>query len=275
MDGDCYDYSEMAQRYSGKVVTIADISNTFVDIKEDNRKYVWYPEMFDFFGDTKDVRTVVAKPQDFKNLKPGTKVKIKDNLVIDKIYDGYRYIEQMQRKGLILTINAGNEYNGYNMVEDTNRNKYTCAMIDRIVEEDVKEDKSDGHAILYKVGDRVIIGAKHHGHMFPIGAEVTIKSRGVSYGAYDDEGRNWAFLDDEIQGLASKVNFLTIDLFEGQSRNPLHNDAYSAEVYHKGLEMVSDAIPQSWQSQLRTLVADAITVEKPMHLAAATLLRII
>jgi hypothetical protein len=75
--------------------------------------------------------------------KVGDKVRVRDDLVIDKLYgNGYRFISQMARyKGQIVTISrVGHDF--YKIKDDI----YYCSWVDEMFED--KETK-------YKVGDKV------------------------------------------------------------------------------------------------------------------------
>jgi len=153
MDGDCYDHSEMAQKWSGKVVTVKTIYNTDFTVYENSNSFFWSPEMVDFFADTEDVKTVVDKPQDFKDLKPGTKVRLKSDLVPNKMYGIYRFTHFMKAQGLLRTIEGSSiSGKGYYVTEPRDSNAYTPEMIDSVVEEDAVATIPD---TMFEPGDKV------------------------------------------------------------------------------------------------------------------------
>lgn len=106
MDGSGYDFSEMAKKWSGTVVTITSVfegecNEMFARIAEDNEYWKWFPNMFDFF-DKFDNPVIILRLED---LKPGSKLRMREEgLVNGKPYGNNCWINGMAEPGELVTV---------------------------------------------------------------------------------------------------------------------------------------------------------------------------
>jgi hypothetical protein len=227
MDGDGYDSSEMAENWSGTVVTITsiiegDLNGMFACIAEDNGHWKWFPNMFDFFDQFDNFEVKL----NYEDLKPGDKLIMRDDIKRETYYGNNCWVDGMAEPGEIIIVKKiiDNHFSIDKMIgTGLDTCSYTLEMTTGILHK----------SIIYKVGDRVIISQNISAHCFTIGQTVEIaRVTDEGYYADDSNGVSWGFYSEEIQGLASDVKTTIPDTaFEPGDKVRIRMDLVDGQMY--------------------------------------------